>query len=250
MAHALQTLLEKKPAAIGIIVGIDSGLSAETLARAGYDFLFIDQQHGTVDNAAMLSMVQAAQGADVIALVRPTWTEPAGVMRALDYGADGIIAPMIDTPEDAAELVSALRYPPDGKRSWGPIRAGLPDFPDYTAQANSAHAAIAMIETASAYENLDAILATPGLDGILIGPNDLSLALGCYGQPMIGDNKFADAVRDIAARATAAGILPGSHCGDVETAKGLIELGFKFVSVGSDLGMLFSTARQELAAFN
>ena len=247
MTHALARILETKKTAIGTIVGLDSTLGAEALARAGYDYLFIDQQHCAIDDATMLPMVQATQGAGCIALVRPSWNAPAGIMRALDFGADGVIAPLIDTADQAAYLVTAMRYTPQGRRSWGPIRAGLPDGTAYGARANRMHAAIAMIETAPAYENLDAILATPGLDAILIGPNDLSFSLGCSGEPMFGDGAFAGVVRDIAARATAAGVLPGTHCGDPESAQALIAAGFRFVSIDSDLTMLYGAARATLA---
>lgn len=248
MPKKLDAVIADKGVALGIILGIDSGLTAEALGRAGFDFLFIDQQHGAVDDAVMLRQVQAAQAAGCVALVRPPWSEPAGIMKAIDYGADGIIAPLIDGPGDAAGLVSAMRYPPVGKRSFGPIRAGLPDVGAYTAAANDSHSAIAMIETASAFENLDAILATPGLDGVLIGPNDLSFALDCYGESPIGTGKFAQAVRHVAERATEAGVTPGIHCGDPDTARVLRETGFKFLSISADLSLLFTAGQAAVEA--
>lgn len=250
MTHALNRILHGKDAVIGAIVGIDSALSAEAMAKAGYDYLFLDQQHGAIDNATLLSQIQAVQGSGRAALVRPSWNEPAGIMRALDFGADGIIAPLINTAEDAEALVSAMRYPPEGQRSWGPIRAGVPDWDAYGARANGQHSAIAMIETAAGYENLDAILAVPGLDGILIGPFDLAFSLGLHGQPIVGESALAAIIRDIRARAAAAEVLPGTHAGDAATARALVAQGFRFVSIGFDAAMLFDAARATLHAFD
>src|SRR5690606_14407612 len=153
-------------------------LSAEALAAAGWDSITIDLQHGTADYAGLLTLLPVIERSGAAALVRVPWLDEACIMRALDAGAQGIIAPMIETAADARRLGSACLYAPEGARSFGPVRARLAWGDDYAAVANRQILPIAMIESRAAVDNLDEIAATPGLAGLYIGPADLSLAHG------------------------------------------------------------------------
>jgi 4-hydroxy-2-oxoheptanedioate aldolase len=176
------------------------------------------------------------------------WLEPGIVMKALDAGAYGVIAPMINTREDAQKLVAYTHYAPRGTRSFGPVRAMLYGGADYPTQANDTIVAFAMIETAQALDNLDAILSVEGLDAIYIGPSDLSLALGC--KPVFDDvePKVAQAIDHIVDRARAHGVYAGIHNGRPDVAQARIAKGFRFVTVSSDARILAAGAQELLGA--
>src|SRR5690606_18279621 len=153
-------------------LAIPDALPAEIAARSGVDSLCIDMQHGLVDQAAAVRILQATTGTGVPVLVRVPWNEPGVIMRSLDSGAAGVIVPMVNSREDAEAAVAACRYPPAGIRSYGPARPALTEGPGYFAAANDAALVFAMIETRRALDELDAIAATEGLDGLYIGPAD------------------------------------------------------------------------------
>ncbi len=147
-------------------LSIGSSYVAELAAHQGYDSLTIDMQHGMVGFEACVGMCQAIATTGAIPMARPSENSPAEIMRLLDAGSYGIICPMISTAADAVRLVEACRYPPAGRRSFGPARGLLYGGLDYFTAANTEILVFAMIETVAALDNLDAILATPGLDGI------------------------------------------------------------------------------------
>ena len=157
---------------------IPSPWTAELVAAAGFDSVTIDLQHGLIGYETAVAMLQAMSGSDAVPLARLEWNDPATIMRMLDAGALGLICPLINTAAECAAFVGACRYPPAGYRSYGPIRAGLRWGTDYFAQANVSVTALAMIETAQGLENVAEIAATPGLDGLYVGPFDLSISLG------------------------------------------------------------------------
>lgn len=205
------------------------------MARAGHDALLLDQQHGAHDTATCRACIAEARLAGLPALVRVKVGDYAEAARMLDAGAIGIVAPMIDTAEDAARFVREVKYPPLGARSWGPGRAiqlsgQAPG--DYFAAANGATLAIAMCETQAALAGLDDLLAVPGLDGILVGPADLSIALTGRLDPF--GTEVRAAMRDIARRARTAGRLPCAFAGTPTRARELIAEGFGMVSVAYD----------------
>ncbi len=163
---------------------LGTSLSIELMGRAGFDLVVIDQQHGVGGSAELLAQLTAARAARLPALVRVPTNEPGVVGRALDAGAQGVVCPMIDSANDAARFVAAVKYPPIGERSWGAFRANpLADFDYAPDTANEWTIACVQIETRGAMENLDAILAVPGVDMALAGPNDLAIAM--TGQPDI-----------------------------------------------------------------
>ena len=246
--NRLRTLWRQDQAAVNGWLAIPNSFAAEVMAHQGWDTLTIDLQHGVIDYAQMVTMLQAISTTPTVPIVRVPWLEPGIVMKALDAGAYGVIAPMINTREDAQKLVAYTHYAPRGTRSFGPVRAMLYGGADYPTQANDTIVAFAMIETAQALDNLDAILSVEGLDAIYIGPSDLSLALGC--KPVFDDvePKVAQAIDHIVDRARAHGVYAGIHNGRPDVAQARIAKGFRFVTVSSDARILAAGAQELLGA--
>jgi 4-hydroxy-2-oxoheptanedioate aldolase len=246
--NRLRTLWSEGRAAVNGWLAVANGFSAETMAHQGWDTLTIDLQHGVVDYQAMVTMLQAISTTPTVPLVRVPWLEPGILMKTLDAGAYGVICPMVNTREDAQKLVAWTHYAPRGTRSFGPVRATLYGGSDYAQRANDTIVAFAMIETAQALDNLDAILSVEGLDAIYIGPSDLSLALGCAPSFDDVDPKVAQANDHIVERAKAHDIVAGIHNGRPDVARARIAKGFQFVTVSSDARILASGSQQILAA--
>nr|MBA3323765.1 2,4-dihydroxyhept-2-ene-1,7-dioic acid aldolase [Paracoccaceae bacterium] len=175
--NPLRTLWDEGEGAINGWLSIGNSFVAEIMAAQGFDSLTIDLQHGALDYADALAMFQAMRASGAAPLARVPWLDPGAIMKALDAGAYGVICPMVSTAAEAARFVACLRYPPLGTRSFGPTRVGIAAGPGYFAGANGLVVGFAMIETAEAMANLEAICATPGLDGVYIGPADLTLGL-------------------------------------------------------------------------
>jgi 4-hydroxy-2-oxoheptanedioate aldolase len=176
LGSGMRALISKGRTAYGGWCMIPGAFAAEIVSASGCDWICIDQQHGLIDDAAMRVMVQATAIRRTPTLVRVPWNEPASIMRALDAGADGVIVPMVNSAEDARQAAFATRYPPGGYRSWGALRSGMASRDFNPGSANSQCVCLVMIETADAVDNLDAILDVPGVDGALVGPNDLSIS--------------------------------------------------------------------------
>jgi 4-hydroxy-2-oxoheptanedioate aldolase len=222
-----------KPAIAGWC-SMPGSFSAELMANQGWDVVTIDTQHGLIGYSEMLQMLQAISTTDVTPLVRVSWNQPGEIMRALDSGAYGVICPMINDAAECAAFVQACRYPPEGFRSSGPTRAAVYGGGDYQAKANGEMLTFAMVETAQGLANVEAIVATPGLDGVYIGPSDLSLSLG--GPPgQDSDAPMLMAAFDkILAACKAAGVRIGVHTNSVAYSQTMIARGFDLVTVGSD----------------
>ena len=246
--NRLRTLWKSGGAAVNGWLTVPSSFAAETMAHQGWDTLTIDMQHGMIDDAALVPMLQAISTTDTVPIVRVPWLEPGILMRALDAGAYGVICPMVNSREDAQKLVAYTHYPPRGTRSFGPLRAVLYAGLDYVQHANDTIVTFAMIETAEALDNLDDILSVEGLDAIYIGPSDLSLALGCT--PTFDDlePKAFEAVEHILARAKAHGVVAGIHNGTPEAALKRIAKGFQFVTISSDARLMADGAQQVISA--
>ena len=246
--NRLRSLWKDDRTAVNGWLAIPSAFSAETMAHQGWDTLTIDLQHGVIDYAAMVTMLQAISTTPTVPIVRVPWLEPGIIMKALDAGAYGVICPMVNTREDAQKLVAYTHYAPRGTRSFGPIRALLYGGADYPQHANDTIVAFAMIETAQALDNLDAILSVEGLDAIYIGPSDLSLALGC--KPVFDDvePKVAQAIDHIVERAKAHGVMAGIHNGRPDVARARAAKGFRFVTLGSDARILAAGSQDLLGA--
>jgi len=230
-------------------LAIPDSFSAETMAHQGWDSLTIDMQHGVTDYLSAVRMLTAISTKPVIPVVRVPWLDPGTIMKMLDAGALGVICPMINSAQDAANFVSYLRYPPQGQRSFGPIRALLAHGSNYKDFANDAVTGFAMIETRAALEALDAILATPDLDAIYIGPADLALALGAEPRFDPVDPRVTDAIAHILERAKHHGVRAGIHNASPEYAARMAELGFDFVTVGSDARFMAAGAAAAVNTF-
>ncbi|MGF1477068.1 MAG: HpcH/HpaI aldolase/citrate lyase family protein [Geminicoccaceae bacterium] len=233
-------------AAVNGWLSIPSSFAAEVMAHQGWDSLTIDMQHGVADYQQAVTMLQAISTTDTVPLCRVPWLEPGIIMRMLDAGAYGIICPMVNTAEDARAFVSYCRYPPDGTRSFGPIRATLYAGADYPENANATVITMAMIETAEALSNLDEILAVPGLDAVYVGPSDLANSLGHPPQMDPSEPAVVEAIERICKKATDKGIVAGLHNGTPDYAASMISKGFRFVTIGSDSRLMATKAKEVL----
>ena len=233
-------------------LSIGNPFTAEIMAAQDYDSICIDVQHGALDYNSALPMLQAMRASNVVPLVRVPWLEPGIVMKVVDAGAYGVICPMINTARQAAEFVSYLRYPPLGQRSFGPTRANFSAGSNYAAEANGEILAFAMVETAEAMSNLDAIAATPGLDGIYVGPADLtfSLAQGRLAPAFDREEpEMIDALKKIVAACKKAGIRCALHCGTPDYAARAIAWGFDMTTVSGDSRLLAGAAQASVSRF-
>jgi 4-hydroxy-2-oxoheptanedioate aldolase len=244
--NKLRALWAEKKTAVNGWLAIPNSFCAEVMALQGWDTLTIDLQHGLIDAAALVPMLQAIQSTPTMPIVRVPWLEPGIIMKTLDAGAQAIICPMVNTREEAQRLVSCARYAPMGTRSFGPVRAGLVHGADYATAANANTLVFAMIETAQALDNLDAICSVEGIDAVYIGPSDLSLSLGCA--PVFDDvePKVAQAIDHILARAHAHGLKAGVHNGRTDVARARAAKGFDLVTVSSDARILIAGSQQIL----
>lgn len=233
-------------------LSIGAPFAAEIMAAQGYDSLTVDLQHGALDYSSLLPMLQAMRASGVVPLARVPWLEPGIVMKALDAGAYGVICPMVSTAEQAAAFVSYVRYPPMGQRSFGPTRAAYATGPDYAAEANGEILTLAMVETAEAMENLEAIAATPGLDGIYVGPADLGFSLS-GGRLAPGfdreEPEMIMAFEAIVAACRRNGIRAGLHCMEPGYAARAVGWGFDMTTVSGDTRLLAGAAASSVAEF-
>ena len=229
-------------------LAIPSSYSAEVMGHQGFDSVTVDLQHGMIGFDAAVPMLQAISGTPAVPLVRVSRNDYALVMQLLDAGAYGVICPMISSPEEARRFVSYCRYPPVGQRSFGPARGLLYGGADYFQNADREILTLAMLETREAIANTDAIIATPGLDGIYVGPNDLCLAYGKAPVPESADPEVAGIIADLARRTRVAGKIAGIFCSSGEGARQRVGEGFSMVTPGNDVSLLVRGSKEALAA--
>jgi 4-hydroxy-2-oxoheptanedioate aldolase len=227
---------------------IPSAFATEVVSAAGCEWVCIDTQHGLIDDAQMRAMVQATAIRRTPTLVRVPWNEPASIMRALDAGADGVIVPMVNSVAEASAAAGATRYPPAGYRSWGPLRSGMAQPGFGPALGNEQTVCLVMIETVEAFEQLDAILDVPGVDGVFVGPNDLAISHA-------GDNAEAgrsprdvEMIGRIAAACRERGLAAGISCADGRDALRWEAAGYTLLGLPSDAGLLGAGMVATLAA--
>jgi 4-hydroxy-2-oxoheptanedioate aldolase len=226
-----------------------NAFGAEVLARQGWDSVTVDLQHGLIDFQMAVSCIQAIDATPAVALVRPPWNDAAIIMKLLDAGARGVICPLVNSAAEAKALVDACRYPPAGRRSFGPVRAAQVYGADYWQRADDAILVFAMIETREAMAALDDILAVPGLDGVYIGPSDLGLSLVGKPDPEPTDATVIAAVAHIRERAVAHGKIPCCHNMTPEHAAKMAKQGFRLVTVGNDTRFLALGAAAAVRTF-
>ena len=252
MENPLRAIWNRGETSLNAWLNIGHTFSAEIMANQGFDSLTVDCQHGPIDYSSLLPMFQAMRASGKTLMARVPWRDPTWIMKFLDAGAMGIICPMVNTPEEAEEFVSYLRYPPQGQRSWGPTRAMFA-YEGYKKDAvNDAVLAFAMIETGLALENLEAIAKTPNLDALYVGPSDLSLGMSNGAlQPGLDreEPEVIDTLKHIVEVAHANGIWAALHCGTPEYAARGVDWGFDMVTVGTDSAILAKGAAETVKTF-
>jgi 4-hydroxy-2-oxoheptanedioate aldolase len=226
---------------------VPSTFSAELMGRCGFDWVCVDTQHGLIGYDQMSTMLQALAITRTPAFVRVPWNQPDHIMKALDAGAQGIVVPMVGSAEEARRAVAAAKYPPEGYRSWGPIRASL-DVDGYSPEvANRLTVVAVMIETPDGVRNLDEILSVPGVGAVYIGPSDLALGHGIAPTLRAGDPEHERLITTILDGCRRHGVVAGIHCDGAETAARWRAQGFRMLTVGSDGALIRQAATRTLA---
>ena len=240
--HFKRALQEKRPQ-IGLWLGLCSSYSAELLAGAGFDWLLIDGEHAPNNVQTVLGQLQAVAPYQSRPVVRPPWNDAVIIKQLLDVGAQTLLIPMIQNAEQARDAVRATRYPPHGVRGVGSALARASRWnrvPDYLQQADEQMCVLVQIETREAVKNLDAILQVEGVDGVFIGPADLSADMGFAGNPQ--HPEVQRTIDDAIARIRAAGKAPGILMANKALAQRYLEAGALFVAVGVDTTLLARAA--------
>ena len=240
--HFKRALKEKRPQ-IGLWLGLCSSYSAELLAGAGFDWLLIDGEHAPNNVQTVLGQLQAVAPYPSRPVVRPPWNDAVIIKQLLDVGAQTLLIPMIQNAEQARDAVRATRYPPHGVRGVGSALARASRWnrvPDYLQQADEQMCVLVQIETREAVKNLDAILQVEGVDGVFIGPADLSADMGFAGNPQ--HPEVQRTIDDAIARIRAAGKAPGILMANKALAQRYLEAGALFVAVGVDTTLLARAA--------
>jgi 4-hydroxy-2-oxoheptanedioate aldolase len=234
--------------AFGLWAAMPGSFGAELVAGVGFDYVCVDQQHGIIDYASMVPMFQGIGAAGATPISRVLSSDPYEIMKALDAGALGVIVPLVDNAAEAERAVAACRYPPRGNRSYGPVRAshviGSRDPEDLAGEV----LCLVMVETREGLERVEEIAATPGLDGIYVGPADLALSLGLSPTTKVIEPEHVEAVSKIKEACRRRGIVAGIQASSGEWARRHAEAGFDMVTVATDASLLREAARQELVA--
>jgi len=245
--------LQPLDAHLGLWSSLASAATARLLVAARPGWVVLDAQHGTWTGASVSEVLPAlaATSPDAAGAV-PVWVRvpddrPATIGRALDAGATGVVVPMVDTPEQAAAAAAACRYPPRGRRSFGPMLPLVGRPAPSPADADAAVGCAVMVETAVALESVDGIAGAPGVDMVFIGPFDLGLALGRSVDDLLADEDDLAPLSSVVRACRRAGVRAGGFAGTPERARRLVELGFTDVVVATDSGLLSGGAAQALA---
>jgi 2-keto-3-deoxy-L-rhamnonate aldolase RhmA len=223
---------------IGLWCSLCSNIAVDVLHDAGFDWLLLDSEHSPNEVPDLLAQLQVLGRSGTTAIVRPAWNDAVLIKRCLDIGAQALLVPYVQNAEEACAAVAAIRYPTRGVRGVA-VASRASRFGRVTDYLNNADREICLlvqVETRAALEQLEEIAAVDGVDGVFIGPSDLSASLGHIGNPAHPDvqKALADAVRRLKAVGKPAGILTGN---DVEIRR-YIDWGYTFVAVGSDIGLL------------
>lgn len=229
-------------------LSLASSVGAELVASQDFDSVCVDLQHGSIDYQAAVPMLQAISTSTKTPLVRAPWNDPAVIGKLLDAGAYGVICPMVNSRAECEDFVSACRYAPLGARSFGPQRAVLYGGTDYSAKANETILTFAMVETVAAMDNLEAILTTPGLDAVYVGPSDLSLSMG---EKPGYDPKFPEvmkAIKRIAKESKKHGVMPCIHVGTCAYALEMFAAGYRMITYAGEYRFMQWSMQRGLVA--
>ena len=238
-ANALKKKIADGVNCVGGWAAIPDPYAVETYAAQGWDSVTLDMQHGGSNINDAVPLLQAIQSnSDATPLVRVPWNDPGQIMRALDAGAMGIICPMINTKSEAEALVRSGRYPPMGERSFGPFRAAQYAGADYWQHANEEVLLFAMIETRQAVSNLEEILSVKGINGVYVGPSDLSLSMGKPPTLDPTDKEVLTAIDIIVKTTRKWGHIAGVHTDGAATALKRFDAGFQMCTILNDVRLL------------
>lgn len=229
---------------------VPSAFGAELVARSGVDLVAVDMQHGLLGHDTALAMLQVTTAAGIPTLVRVAHPEPAALMHALDAGADGVIAPMVETAEQARQMVRACRYPPAGDRSWGPARAALLGGDD-PREADARAVCVVMVETPEAIDRIDAIAATEGIDAVLVGSNDLALAMAggaAHPREVKATDAYHERLQQVADACARHQVPAGAAVGSPEEGERLRAMGYRLLVIRSDAALLREAVAREARA--
>lgn len=234
---------------IGLWCTLASNIAAEIVSDSGYDWLLIDTEHSPNEIPDLLQHLQAVQGGTASAVVRVAWNDAVLIKRALDIGSQTILIPYVQNAEEATRAVAATRYPPSGIRGvTGSGRASrYGRVKDYLQKANDEIGVIVQVETREALDQIEAIAAVPGVDGVFVGPSDLSASFGLIGRPL--SPEVQDAIEKAGRRIRAAGKSAGILAGGEADARRYMGWGYNFVAVGVDTVLLARAADELLARF-
>jgi 4-hydroxy-2-oxoheptanedioate aldolase len=231
---------------LGAWTTLNTPVIAELLATIGHDYVCLDQQHGVAGDVSLLGSLIGVAAGGATPLVRVPANEPSMIGKALDCGAAGVVIPLVNDRGDAERAVQSCRYPPDGDRSIGPIRASgvgrgrTVDNP----------ACIVMVESASAVNNIDEICSVKGVDAVYIGPADLAVSLGCPPTLGIGPGVHAEAITTILASSVKHGMITGIHCGTSAQVIQCAENGFQMITISTDTQLLTAAAMRRFDDVN
>ncbi len=223
---------------IGLWCSLCSNIAADIVRDSGFDWLLLDTEHSPNEIPDLLAQLQAVEGGTATAIVRPAWNDTVLIKRCLDIGATALLVPYVQNPDEAKSAVAAVRYPPRGVRGVAAAsrasRYGR--VTDYLKKADSEICLLVQVETRQALEKLETIATVEGVDGVFIGPSDLSASLGHVGNP--AHPEVQKALEDAARRLKAVGKPAGILTGNEEEARRYIAWGYTFVAVGSDVGLI------------
>ncbi len=245
MLNPVKQKLRAGKVSVGSWLNLASPLAAEVMAAEGFEWLTVDTEHSPWDMADMVNAFRAIEARGAVPLARAWSQDPEVLARILDAGALGVVVPHVSTPEQASSLARAVRYPPQGARSVGSVRAST--LPDYFARANDDILLIPMIEDPEGVENIDAIMAVDGVDVALLGTADLGLAMGLRRDQMAGNAEHERLIMRVLEGCRNAGKPAGIPVADATSANRWIAQGFQFIDLSNDLAFLRAAVKAQLA---
>ncbi len=244
MDYLLERLQNKQPIINGWLSEA-TAFKAELMAKQGFHSITVDLQHGLQDYQQMVQGFHGLRGSHVVPMVRVAWNHPDQIMKALDAGALGVICPMINSKAEAEQFVEALFYPPKGERSFGPIRAAQ-IYDDYFARANETIIGFAMIETEKALNNIDEILSAKGINGIYVGPSDLSVSHGFAPGMDRTEKEMVEKIDYILAKGKEYKVATAIHTDNADYAVKMFHKGFDMITLSSDIRAMVKGLQAEM----
>jgi len=240
--NAFKRALSQGQLQIGLWSSLCSNIAAEIISDSGFDWILLDTEHSPNEIPDLVSQLQAIQRGTATPIIRPAWNDAVLTKRALDIGAQSLLFPYVQNPEEARRAVASTRYPPQGVRGVS-VAARASRYgrtPGYLTKANDEICVLVQVETGAALAQIEAIAKVEGVDGVFIGPSDLAASLGHLGNPQHPD--VQKAIEDAGKRLMAIGKPAGILTGNEEEARRYIGWGYLFVAVGADVGLLARNA--------